>query len=121
MVPTCFATFSDRAFRAISERLVGEVLGHIIYEVRMPTLAHEAGFAPVVNPRAGWNVTWQELPDHTPLGGNLWHAVKRAVTAERCVSSSADEPMVPTIVLPKKVHVSAAHSINAVEVNGWAN
>jgi hypothetical protein len=121
MVPTCFATFSDRAFRAISERLVGDILGHIIYEVRMPTLAHEAGFAPVVNPRAGWNVTWQEVPEQTPLSRNLWHAVKGPVTAERICPSFGEEPMIPAITPPKKVLIPSAGAPALVATNGSAD
>ena len=86
--------------QAISDRLTGEITGHIIYEVRMPTLAHEAGFAPVVNPRAGWNVTWQGLAEDTPLGRNLYHAVKYMVPPEAIGDAVSEQPMVPAIVAP---------------------
>lgn len=93
MVPTCFTCLSDRAMAALSERLTEELMGHIICEIRIPTLIHAAGMAPVVNPRAGWN----SIASGTPLTRNLWHAIKWLAPLE--VAPGPDS-MVP-LVSPK--------------------
>jgi len=76
LAPTCYTMLSDRALQAVSDQLVGELLGHIIYEIRIPTIAHASGYPPVVNPRAGWNVSWKDIEEGTPLSRNLWHPIK---------------------------------------------
>lgn len=99
-VPTCFTMLSDRAFQAVADRLKGAIASKIIYEIRIPTLAHAAGYAPVAIPRAGWNVSWQEIPEGTPLSPNLWHSVKWLVPAAEPQSfQTAGEPssMVPRV------------------------
>ena len=94
MVPTCFACLSDRAMQALNERLTEEMMGHIIYEIRIPTLIHAAGMPPVVNPRAGWNVGWGIIPKNTPLTRNLWHAIKWLAPLE---VASGGSGMVPAV------------------------
>lgn len=115
MVPTCFTMLSDRAFRAISDRLKGDVLGHIIYEIRIPTLAHAAGFPPVVNPRAGWNVSWKEIPEGTQLSSNLWHPIKWIAHAHQHDNRTCENAaFVPAIVPPKPILRKARNAASAV-------
>ncbi len=103
MVPTCFTCVSDRAMQALSERLTEEMMGHIIYEIRIPTLIHAAGMPPVVNPRAGWNVGWNSISKGTLLTRNLWHAIKWLAPLDVVEGGDGMVPQVKgTQFVPKK-------------------
>lgn len=76
VVPFCFLLLKDAVLDAVCRRVPWEQLGKCNAELRFGTLAHASGFAPVANPLAGWNITWQPLPETAPVHAGMWHPVK---------------------------------------------
>lgn len=76
IMPFCFVLLRDAVLEAVCQRVPWEHLGQGNCELRFGTLVHAAGFVPVANPLASWNIGWQPLPDATPMNGGMWHPVK---------------------------------------------
>lgn len=87
VAPFCFILVRDAVLAAVVQRVPWAQLGQANCELRFGTLVHAAGFVPVANPLASWNIGWQPLPETTALGAGLWHPVKwlasRAVPTAR--------------------------------------
>lgn len=76
VMPFCFLLIRDEVLEAVCARVPWDHLGECNGELRFGTLAYAAGYVPVANPLAGWNITWQPLPKDTPVQRGMWHPVK---------------------------------------------
>lgn len=76
IVPFSCTLVSDRALKAIVQNVPWSTLGRTNTDLRFATAAAVSGYKPVANPLCGDNVTWQPLPEETPLTPSIWHPVK---------------------------------------------
>ena len=73
--PFACTMLSDRALAAVANTFFSE-RWQVFCELRLATMAHLNGYAPVANPLAGPMVTWRQLHPEDVNGPGIYHSVK---------------------------------------------